>query len=177
MKIFLDMDGVLAAYHKRWGELFGEVPLDVMHNDKTLFYRHWQDFVDGKNFETLERLSGFDQLMDAVKETGLPYEILSSSGSGKNHEVVVEQKMKWLHKNHFHCPIHIVKGGLKKADHAKKWNVLIDDTVHVVENYRKAGGTAILHTNDNVEATVVKLKAYHETYNREKRNHLQKSTH
>jgi hypothetical protein len=175
MLIYVDMDGVLAAYHKRWGELFGEVPLHTMNNDKELFYRHWQDFVDGKNFETLERLSGFDKLMDAVKATGLKYEILSSSGSGKNHQVVVEQKMKWLHKNNIHCPAHIVKGGLKKAEHAKKWNVLIDDTEHVVENYRKAGGTAILHSNDKVDVTIQKLKAYHEAYNREQNHHFAKS--
>jgi 5'(3')-deoxyribonucleotidase len=177
MKIYVDMDGVLAAYHKRWGELYGVVPLNQMRTDSKLFYKHWDDFVDGRNFETLERLSGFDALMDAVKSTGLKYEILSSSGSGHNHEKVVEQKMKWLHKNHFNCPINIVRGGAKKAEFAKKWNVLIDDTPHVVETYRKAGGTAILHEDATVHKTIEKLKALHETYNREKRNHFQESSH
>ena len=169
MKIYIDLDGVLTAYHKRWGELYGEVPLDVMNNDKKLFYAHWDDFVQGRNFETLERLSGFDTLMNAVKATGLKYEILSSSGGGNNHDFVVEQKMKWLHDNHIHCPANIVRGGLRKAEFAKKWNVLIDDTVHVVENYRNASGTAILHKNDTVHLTVEKLKHLHEEYNREKK--------
>ena len=53
----------------------------------------------------------------------------------------------------------IVPGGSKKAAFASPWNILVDDTDHVIEKYRSAGGTAILHYD--IDVTIKELSRLH----------------
>lgn len=154
MKIYLDMDGVLTDFEKKYEELFGVRPVEVKHRTKH-FWENWEEFVKGGNFVHLEKHKGADKLLNFVNSLGVPVEILSSSGGEKNHEYVTTQKIAWLCNNGIPFKANIVAGGAKKAMYAAPWNILVDDTEHVVEKYRAAGGTAILH--HDVDVTIREL--------------------
>lgn len=154
MKIYLDMDGVLTDFEKKYEELFGVRPVEVKHRTKH-FWENWETFVQNGSFTKLEKHKGADKLLDYVATLGVPVEILSSSGGDTFHEYVTTQKIAWLMNNGITYKANIVAGGSKKAAYAKPWHILVDDTEHVVEKYRKAGGTAILH--HDVDVTIREL--------------------
>lgn len=161
MKIYLDMDGVLTNFEKRYNERFGEFPKDL-DKRRQHFWDNWKLFVDNHEFETLEKYPGCDELLEAIKffeNKGIPIEILSSSGGGYSHEMVAEQKKNWLKSNGIGYHANIVPGGGHKAKFAEPWHILIDDTANVIERYHKAGGTTIHHTN--VHDTIAKLHELH----------------
>lgn len=154
MKIYLDMDGVLTDFEKRYEELFGIRPAEVQSRTKH-FWDNWQEFIRGGNFKTLEKHKGADALLSYVSSLGVPVEILSSSGGEQNHECVTTQKIAWLCNNGIPYKANIVPGGSKKASYAHPWHILVDDTERVVEKYRAAGGTAVLH--HDVDETISQL--------------------
>lgn len=157
MKIYLDMDGVLTDFERRYTEKFGHFPKDSELRRKH-FWENWKQFVDDKEFVNLSKHPGAEKLLHHVQklnDDGIEVEILSSSGGGYSHDMVIEQKKKWLNNNHIHYKANIVPGGGHKAAYAKKWHILVDDTENVVERYRAAGGTAILHKD--VDKTIDKL--------------------
>lgn len=156
MKIYLDLDGVLANFDSRYEQLFGVRPAEVKARAQH-FWNNWSAFVEGDNFASLDWQPGAVDLLAYVASLNVPVEILSSSGGDKFHDTVVAQKLKWLESKGIPYKANIVPGGAKKAAFAQPWHVLIDDTDRVVENYRKAGGTAILHTS--ASDTIKKLSA------------------
>lgn len=161
MKIYLDMDGVLTDLDHRYAEKFGAFPADKDLKRKH-FWENWKKFVDDHEFETLPKHPGADKLLatvEVLRAGGVPVEILSSSGGGYSHDLVVAQKKKWLAANGITYKPNIVPGGARKAEYADPWNILIDDTEHVVENYRAHGGTAILHKD--VDETIRMLHYLH----------------
>lgn len=150
------MDGVLADYYKRYNKLYGKLPSDPIASKKH-FFDNWDNFVLGNNFTKLDLMPGALTLLKACKMFNVPIEILSSTGTAKYHTEVAAQKTKWLHDHGINFKTNFVDGGEKKAKYAEPWNILIDDTPEVVKAYRKAGGTAILHTD--VDTTIKKLLA------------------
>jgi hypothetical protein len=153
-KIYLDMDGVVANFEKRYIELFGDSPdgcvsLDYTNSrDKKEFSENWKSFIDGKNFETLDWWPGGPELITYLCQLSPDMvEILSSSGGNKYHDEVVEQKKKWV--ENFNLPdnwkINIVAGRKRKAEYATPDSILIDDTKDVIDAFRYAGGIGIHH--------------------------------
>jgi hypothetical protein len=145
MKIYLDMDGVIANFEKRYIELFNESP--GSSRDRKEFSNNWTTFIEGKHFETLDWWPGGPELITYLGKNNLVVEILSSSGGNKYHDLVVEQKKNWIKT--FNLPeqwkINIVAGRKKKAEFATPDSVLIDDTLDVIEAFNKAGGIGIHH--------------------------------
>ena len=60
---------------------------------------NWNWFVEGKNFESLDRYAGCDELLEFIRTLNMPVEILSSSGGYIHHEEVKKQKKLWLERN------------------------------------------------------------------------------
>lgn len=151
--IYLDLDGVVANFEKRYKELFGMKPSEVSKKEKyreLYFWTHWDDFVNGKNFETLELLPDANELIEYLRNLnreGINVEILSSSGGEKHHEVVVPQKKAWLQAVGIEFKPNIVCGGKAKAAFAQPSSILIDDTERLITEFNAAGGIGILHTS------------------------------
>jgi hypothetical protein len=160
--LYLDMDGVLCFFEKRYKELFGkEVKYSTKERSQKEFYKVWPIFIQGKNFEDLEKFPGCDKLLAFAKDLqdnhGIKVEILSSSGGEKFHNEVTAQKIKWLCDNGITFKANIVPGSDKKAALATPDAVLVDDTDYVIDAYVKAGGIGILHTD--ADETIEKLKS------------------
>ena len=158
MKIYLDMDGVLTDFDKEYEKMFGVRPDGVAARTRH-FYDNWDEFVTSKAFTRLDKHKFADELLNFVRGLNVPVEILSSSGGEKYHDLVVSHKSEWLKSNGIDYKPNIVPGGKKKAEFANPWHILIDDTEHVIEWYRKAGGTAILHKD--ISDTLAQLSKLH----------------
>ena len=143
-KIYLDMDGVLSDFNQRYKEIFRQKALSTRergekHDD------NWNQFVEGKNFETLDWYPGGKELLKYIISLDIPVEILSSSGGRMHHEEVKRQKKVWLKRHHIDFTANIVPGRHLKATYAKSDIILIDDTQDVIDDFNMAGGIGILH--------------------------------
>lgn len=144
-RIYLDMDGVLCDFHKRYREIFGFEALGEDRAKKETA-GNWTEFITSRQFETLEWFAGGQELLDYVQNLNVPIEILSSTGGAKYHSQVREQKYNWLNNNEVWVDNeNIVPGRRIKRFFSYPGHVLIDDTEDVVDEFNQYGGKAILH--------------------------------
>jgi hypothetical protein len=154
-KIYLDLDGVVTDFVKRYTEIFDDDPVEARKNKRGS--QNWTDFVHGKHFELLDYHEGALELLQYLEETGIEVEILSSSGGEKYHEIVEQQKINWLNARNISHKVNIVSGRRKKALFANENSILIDDTPDNIVRFIDAGGHGIYHTN--VNETIEKLNS------------------
>ena len=155
-KIYLDMDGVLCDFERKFEELYGEEALK--NRDRKLWTEDWPDFIQTNQFEELAKFPGADDLLLFIrKHPEIEVEILTSSGGQKYHDQVKEQKIVWLKKNSIAYKPNVVPGRKHKKEFAQPDTVLIDDTEDVVENFNRAGGIGILHRD--AKETIKRLES------------------
>ena len=147
MKLYLDMDGVIANFEKRYIELFHESP--GSSRDRKQFSNNWTVFIEGKNFETLDWWPGGPELITYIQKnfSHENVEILTSSGGNKYHDLVEKQKNVWIKTMNLSekWKVNVVAGRKLKAEFATPDSILIDDTLDVIEAFNKAGGIGIHH--------------------------------
>lgn len=148
-KIYLDMDGVLCNFDKRYKELYGKKTKDNFRNN-------WPDFIQTKQFETLEWMPGARVLLDFIEFYPVKIEILSSSGGSDYHEYVKAQKELWLLNHDINYYPNIVPGKGYKKVYASPENILIDDTQSIIDDFNEAGGIGIHH--QDIGKTIDSLK-------------------
>jgi hypothetical protein len=154
-KLYLDMDGVLCNFEKRFTDLYGKDALGS--RDRKNFTTNWPNFIMDGNFESLEWFPGGKELLDFIQnETDWEVEILSSSGGEKFHSEVAAQKVVWLCNNGIPYKANIVPGRKHKTAYATPETILIDDTEDIIVNFNAAGGLGILHKDAN--ETLAKLR-------------------
>jgi hypothetical protein len=154
-KLYLDMDGVLCDFEKRFTSLYGKDALGA--RDRKNFTTNWPNFIMDGNFESLEWFPGGKELLDFIQnETDWEVEILSSSGGEKFHSEVAAQKVVWLCNNGIPYKANIVPGRKHKTAYATPETILIDETEDIIVNFNAAGGLGILHKDAN--ETLAKLR-------------------
>ena len=155
-KIYLDMDGVLCDFERKFEELYGEEALK--NRDRKLWTEDWPDFIQTNQFEELAKFPGADDLLLFIrKHPEIEVEILTSSGGQQYHDQVKEQKIVWLKKNSIAYKPNVVPGRKHKKEFAQPDTVLIDDTEDVIENFNRAGGIGILHRD--AKETIKRLES------------------
>lgn len=153
-KIYLDMDGVLSDFERRYREIFGTDPALVRAHKQ--FSAHWTEFVEGHHFNCLDYHEGALELLEFLQGLDVEIEILSSSGGEKYHEIVEQDKILWLIEHGIPYLPNIVSGRSQKKLFAEADTLLIDDTENNIQQFIEAGGQGIYHTN--VNETIAKLK-------------------
>jgi hypothetical protein len=144
--VFVDMDGVLTNFEKRYTEVIGMTPFETRQaRDKKEFSVHWETFIRFSSFEHLEWFPGAQELVAFLNKQPVQKCILSSSGGMKFHNQVMLQKQKWLRVHNIDWPVVIVPGRRYKAGFASSSTALIDDTPDVIQSFIKRGGLGILH--------------------------------
>ena len=152
--IYLDMDGVIADFEKRYVELFKVQPSSTREYKE--FNKFFDKFIADGHFETLELMPDAMDLVRALRNALPPTQILSSTASEQRHKAISEQKIKWLETQGIDFQRNLVPGKELKKRYARTDTLIIDDTESVIDDWRAAGGVAILHKN--VADTLVQLK-------------------
>ena len=146
--IYLDMDGVVANFDKRFEDLSGMTPSEFISKyDKNAFW----DLIDEKHkiafWRGIEVMPGADRLVNYVAQ--YPYEMLTAP-SAKKQSVIgkslwIKDKVGTLYSSQPKVTYkrakekHLVKPNLTKFD------ILIDDKPSTIDNWNNAGGTGIFY--------------------------------
>jgi hypothetical protein len=148
--IFIDMDGVLSDFQKKYQQMFDITTQEMKDKrDRKKYDQLWNTFLDQREFAKLEWFPGGEQLIEYMRTlnpNNIQIAILSSSGGFDRQREVQEQKLAWLTAHFIDWPAVIVPGRRYKAGFAREQSIMIDDTPDVCTEFIKAGGAAIEHT-------------------------------
>jgi hypothetical protein len=150
------MDGVIANFEKRYKELYHMEPRQA--EKKKEFNKFFDDFINTKQFATLEMMPEARQLISFLENIDIPTKILSSTASQERYDAIAPQKLLWLETHDIKFEPIFVPGKRFKYKYADSESLIIDDTVSVIDDWRRAGGYAIWH--NNVPATLAMMKLY-----------------
>ena len=150
------MDGVIADFSKRYKEKFRVTPEETRNNKE--FNSYFDKFISDGEFSTLDLMPDATELLNFVSEIDTPKEILSSTARPQNHGMIAPQKQMWLNKHNIHYKANFVPGKSLKYKYATPNSIIIDDTKSVIDDWNKAGGVGILHTD--AVSTIAILKMY-----------------
>ena len=152
-KIYVDMDGVIADFEKRYTELYGKLSEDERKNK---FRTNFNEFILTQQFATLDLMPDAHMLISYLVELNIPKEILSSTAYPEVYESIARQKTTWLNTHKIDWPRNLVPGKRHKYKWATPTSIIIDDTPSVIEDWREAGGIGILHKD--AVSTLAELK-------------------
>jgi len=150
-KIYVDMDGVLTDWEKQFKRYSGGIPVETYeaeHGSVNLY-----DFVKKNSpefYATTDWMSDGKVLYNFIKD--LPIEILTHS----TDEESSVGKLTWLKNNNITATSNLVRRRKDKVNYAKSDTILIDDKPVTIDEFNKAGGIGILHTD--AISTINKLK-------------------
>jgi hypothetical protein len=154
-KIYLDMDGVIADFDKRYKELYKMQPKEA--EDKKEFYKFFDNFITTKQFATLDLLPDAVLLLNYLSKLNIPTEILSSTSSEKRDADIRAQKLMWLQTHNIGFKVNLVPGKRLKKDFSNANSILIDDTPVNIDQWRREGGVGILHTDTISTLGILKM--------------------
>lgn len=142
--IYLDMDGVIADFDKKYIELHGITPREAEKHKK--FDHLFTEFIQKKGFQTLDLMPGaIDGLTFLRKHLTVPTQILSSTANEARYDEISKQKKIWLETHGITFTPNFVPGKRHKYKFAAPDHIIIDDTESVIDQWKEAGGIGILH--------------------------------
>lgn len=154
--IYLDMDGVIADFVKKYKELHGLEPREAEKNHK--FDHYFNEFIAQGGFTTLDLMPGSEEGLEFLrKHSTVPTQILSSTASEARYDVISKQKLIWLNTHNITFTPNFVPGKKHKKEYAAPDKIIIDDTESVIDEWRAAGGIGILHKDWPNTLAILKL--------------------
>lgn len=157
LKLFVDMDGVLADFVKGISKELPDYDDNKYAADEKYRDDMW-DFVEkfsedgGKLWLNLPEMKDAKVLWDFIKD--LNPEILSATG--KSGYGAADQKRQWIKEKYGDIKVNLVRKSKEKAKHATPDSILIDDRPKSIDPWKQAGGIGILHTS--AKDTITQLK-------------------
>jgi len=154
-KIYLDMDGVIADFDKRYKELYKIAPKDA--DTYKTFDKFFTTFIADRQFATLDLMPDAMMLINYLSKLNIPTEILSSTSSEKRDADIRAQKLIWLQTHNIGFKVNLVPGKRLKKDFSNANSILIDDTPVNIDQWRREGGVGILHTDTMTTLGILKM--------------------
>ena len=153
-KIYIDMDGVLCDFDKKFKEISGEDFIE--YSDKYGWNKTWKTIEKSgiEYWSEMEWNGGGKKLWNFLKNLD-NVEILTGSPRDKVGEYAKKGKEIWIKKNIGDIKVNHIEGKLKFT-YVKNNDILIDDMERNCNLWENAGGIAILHKNTN--NTIEELK-------------------
>ena len=148
--IYLDMDGVVANFDKRFEDLSGLLPNDFV--DKYGKNAFW-DLIDEKHkvsfWRGIEIMPGAKKLVDFVSK--YPYEMLTAP-SVKKQSIIgkglwITDKVGTLYPSRPKVTYRPAKEKHNVKSKLTKFDILIDDKKSTIDSWDAKGGTAIFYQN------------------------------
>lgn len=144
IKLYLDMDGVLANFDEAFKAIDGS-PVDRVKFKKAV--------MEDKIFRNLNFMPDTEQLLTHVRSLkDVDIEILTSVGTYDPFvgQEVRLQKSNWLKERNINYKVNFVRSKSEKAKYALQSvnlipNILVDDSPGCVDPFNAAGGRGILH--------------------------------
>lgn len=154
-KIYLDMDGVIADFNKRYKERYKMEPREAEKSKE--FDKFFDQFIADREFATLDLMPDAMLLINFLRSLKVPTEILSSTASEKRDGAIRPQKLEWLKTNKIEFHPILVPGKRHKKDYSNANSVLIDDTSVNIDQWRREGGIGILHSDALTTINILKM--------------------
>ncbi len=148
--IYLDMDGVVANFNKRFEDLSGMLPQAFV--DKNGLNAFW-DLIDEKHkvafWRGIEIMPGAEKLVNFVSK--YPYEMLTAP-SVKKQSIIgkglwVKDKVGTLYSSKPKVTYRPAKLKHTVKPNLTQYDILIDDKKSTIDRWNNAGGTAIFYVN------------------------------
>lgn len=147
MRLFVDMDGVLADFDTGYEQVFGFRPSKMADNVDWKAVRAVSGFYENlPPMPDMSDLWAYVERHDPIVLTGIPYSV----------EEALSNKIAWITK---HLGSNVEVRGCKSKDkclHAKPGDILIDDWTKYQHLWVASGGRWITHTS--AENTIAELK-------------------
>lgn len=152
MKIYVDLDGVVADFARGFDRLYG-VSLESISEDRLKQYK--KRFAADRFFLNLPAYDGAFGFIEELQKLA-EVEILTSVGYDQT-EMNASDKIEWVINNLPAVKVNYVPKSKDKARFAEE-GILIDDRIKSVSPYREAGGVAVHHTPGDFESTLNVVK-------------------
>ena len=153
--LYLDMDGVIADFDEYAARTLGIPPSSGIYPEEV-----WYKLASNTRlYRDLIKTPYADQLVDECKDLAATkeYNLLFLTAVPKGNDVkwAFYDKFVWAQNYFPDIPVHFGPFSKNKWQHCHPSDILIDDRLSNIEEWRVAGGIAIHHTN--IEATLYEL--------------------
>lgn len=153
--IYLDLDGVVADFVKRYKEMYHMEPKEA--EKKKQFDKFFDEFIATSQFAKLDLMPGAMDGITFLRKLNIPTQILSSTANQERYEDISNQKLIWLQTYGITFNAIFVPGKRLKQQYAAPDKIIIDDTLSVIEQWNAAGGIGIHHKNWKDTLAILKL--------------------
>lgn len=153
--LYLDMDGVVADFDEYAARTLGVPPSEGIYPDEV-----WKKLAANERiYRDLIKTPYADELIRQCVKFCLKHDyewaFLTAVPKGNDIKWAFYDKMIWAQKYFPGIPVHFGPYSLDKWRHCRPGDILIDDRLSNIEQWRVAGGIAIHHTN--IDATLYEL--------------------
>ena len=163
-ELFIDMDGCVSDFHKRYEELYSiepEVDYNTSNNKKQKFHReNFKQFVEDEHFANLDPMPDFQEGLEFLEwinnEHNIPVCFLTSTATEEYLNEISKQKREWLKKHNVKFNAVFVPGKRMKCYYAKENRILVDDTFSNVESWILNHGIGIHHKSWKETINIIK---------------------
>ena len=160
-KIYIDMDGVVVNFDDHFEAVHGVQP-EVVGEEN--FWKVFDTKADGF-FRDCPPYEGHLRFIEAIQEVAEHYgygvEMLTALPRRSKHPKAADEKQDWMHMHGLsHVKMNVGPYAIDKQKWYKDGDILIDDKLLNIQQWRGKGGIGIHHTPGDFLSSLTKLRMF-----------------